>query len=302
MRQQTPLLELRGISKRFGAVQVLHEVDFEVHARRGGGPRRRQRGRQVDARSSRRSAGHPPPGRGRSDGTPASRHLSSPSHATALGIATVYQDLALCDNLDVVANLYLGHARTSAWPSTNEDRSRDASVLLRRLAVSIPSVRIPVASLSGGQRQSVAVARATMGRAEAGHPRRAHRRARAYRRRDEVLHLIKRLRDERLGVVVISHNLVDVFEVADRIIVLAARARVATLQAADSTADQVVAAMTGRQTSTRCRRRCTPGITAGPEPSRRWRLSTKPRWRPREAPFPRPRSRRLRASSRTNRG
>jgi D-xylose transport system ATP-binding protein len=243
MASDEPLLVMKGISKRFGAVQVLHEVDFEVHA----GEVVALVGDNGAGKSTliKAMAGIHKPDSGEIWWDGATRHLSSPSDATALGIATVYQDLALCDNLDVVANLFLGRELRTAGVALDETTmERDASVLLRRLAVSIPSVRIPVASLSGGQRQSVAVARATMGEpkmvildeptAALGVPQTR-----------QVLALIKRLRSEGLAVVVISHNLVDVFEVADRIIVLRLGRRVATLNAADSTADQVVAAMTG---------------------------------------------------------
>jgi D-xylose transport system ATP-binding protein len=243
MSTDEPLLVLRGISKRFGAVQVLHEVDFEVSA----GEVVALVGDNGAGKSTliKTTAGIHKPDSGSIWWDGQTRHFSSPSQATAVGIATVYQDLALCDNLDVVANLYLGRELRRAGLALDETTmERDASVLLRRLAVAIPSVRIPVASLSGGQRQSVAVARATMGEpkmvildeptAALGVPQTR-----------QVLALIKRLREENLAVVVISHNLVDVFEVADRIIVLRLGRRVATLQAADSTADQVVAAMTG---------------------------------------------------------
>jgi D-xylose transport system ATP-binding protein len=243
MTSGRPLLEMNDISKRFGAVQVLQDVDFEI-----------DRG-EVVALVGDNGAGKstlikvmsgifkPDAGEISWDGR--HQHLSSPGEATALGIATVYQDLALCDNLDVVANLYLGHEQRGRIPLIDETTmEHNATVLLRRLSVSIPSVRTAVASLSGGQRQSVAVARATMGRpqlvildeptAALGVPQTR-----------QVLALIDRLRHEGLAVVVISHNLVDVFQVADRIIVLRLGRRVATLEAATSTADEVVAAMTG---------------------------------------------------------
>ena len=243
MTSGRPLLEMQNISKRFGAVQVLHDVDFEIHPG------------EVVALVGDNGAGKstlikvmsgifkPDAGVISWEGRP--QHLTSPADATALGIATVYQDLALCDNLDVVANLYLGReerGRSTLMDETSMER--EATVLLRRLAVAIPNVRTPVASLSGGQRQSVAVARATMGEpkmvildeptAALGVPQTR-----------QVLALIDRLRQENLAVVVISHNLVDVFQVADRIIVLRLGRRVATLEAKSSTADQVVAAMTG---------------------------------------------------------
>lgn len=243
MTSGRPLLEMRDISKRFGAVQVLHDVDFEVHPG------------EVVALVGDNGAGKstlikvmsgifkPDAGVISWQGEP--QHLASPAAATELGIATVYQDLALCDNLDVVANLYLGREELGGVPMLDETTmEREATILLRRLAVAIPSVRTPVASLSGGQRQSVAVARATMGApamvildeptAALGVPQTR-----------QVLALIDRLRQEGLAVVIISHNLVDVFQIADRIIVLRLGRRVATFDAKDSTADQVVAAMTG---------------------------------------------------------
>ena len=239
----TVLLRLEHVSKRFGAVQALTEVDFEVSAG------------EVVALVGDNGAGkstliklisgifRPDSGRIEFDG--ADRSIASPGDATAMGIATVYQDLALCDNLDVVANLFLGHERRRGTRLLDEsDMEKDAAGLLHRLSVSIPSVRTPVASLSGGQRQSVAVAKATMGdpklvildepTAALGVPQTR-----------QVLALIGRLREHGLGVIVISHNLVDVFAVADRIVVLRLGRRVAAFEAAASNADQVVAAMTG---------------------------------------------------------
>jgi D-xylose transport system ATP-binding protein len=237
------LLELQGIGKRFGAVQVLSGVDLSVDAG------------EVVALVGDNGAGkstlikivsgifRPDEGRYRFAG--ADRHVGSPADATALGIATVYQDLALCDNLDVVANLYLGREARAPWPVMDEaTMEHDASVLLHRLAVSIPSVRTPVASLSGGQRQSVAVARATMGDPKLvilDEPTAALGVAQTR----QVLDLIKQLRAQGMAVVVISHNLVDVFEVADRIAVLRLGRMVASYAAAGTTASQVVAAMTG---------------------------------------------------------
>ena len=151
--------------------------------------------------------------------------ISTPSDAVELGIATVYQDLALCDNLDVVANLFLGQevigsgvgAVTQQLDETAmEHRSHE---LLEQFAVTIPSVRSEVGGLSGGQRQQVAVARSLLGEPKVvllDEPTAALGVAQTA----TVLELIKRLRERGLGVVVISHNLADVFEVADRIFVL----------------------------------------------------------------------------------
>jgi D-xylose transport system ATP-binding protein len=261
MNEAQPLLRMFGISKRFGAVQVLHDVDFEIYpgevvALVGDNGAGKSTLIKVMSGIFKADAGELA-----WEGRP--RHLTSPSDATTLGIATVYQDLALCDNLDVVANLYLGREAFGTVTRLVDETTmeRDATVLLRRLAVSIPSVRTPVASLSGGQRQSVAVARATM-----GHPKLVildePTAALGVPQTRQVLALIRRLREEGLSVVVISHNLVDVFQVADRIIVLRLGRRVATLEAASSTADQVVAAMTGAAEADVANVLQTGGVTA----------------------------------------
>jgi D-xylose transport system ATP-binding protein len=238
-----PLLHLEGVSKRFGAVQALTGVDFDVRAG------------EVVALVGDNGAGkstlikvisgifRADSGSFRFDGVEGQPH--TPAAATAVGISTVYQDLALCDNLDVVANLYLGREEVTRTRFIDEPRlERDATMLLRRLAVAIPTVRTPVASLSGGQRQSVAVARATIGEpklvildeptAALGVPQTM-----------QVLNLIRRLRDEGLAVIVISHNLIDVFAVANRIAVLRLGKMAAVYEASESTGEQVVAAMTG---------------------------------------------------------
>jgi D-xylose transport system ATP-binding protein len=174
--------------------------------------------------------------------------IHSPADSTHLGIETVYQDLALCDNLDVVANMFLG--REVAEPKGlgpldelgMEKRSLD--VLGGLQVTTIRSVRTPVASLSGGQRQSVAISRAVMWNSKVvilDEPTAALGVAQTA----QVLALIKRLREQKLGVVVITHNLHEVFEVADRIIVLRLGRRVATFKHVETTPDDVVAAITG---------------------------------------------------------
>jgi D-xylose transport system ATP-binding protein len=243
---RTPLLELHGISKTFGAVQALTAVDFEVYAG------------EVVALVGDNGAGkstliktiagvyRADEGEYRFDGRPV--HVRGPRDVTALGIATVYQDLALCDNLDVVANLYLGREeRIGRGPLALLDEvpmEQRAIEVLRGLSVKIPSVRTQIASLSGGQRQSVAVARAVMGEArvvQLDEPTAALGVAQT----SQVLDLITRLRERGLGVVVISHNLADVFEVADRIIVLRLGRRVASFDAHTVAREEVVAAITG---------------------------------------------------------
>ena len=171
-----------------------------------------------------------------------------PSDATRLGIETVYQDLALCDNLHVVANMFLG--REGATPPllgpmpelAMEKRSLEVLETLR--VTTIPSVRQRVASLSGGQRQSVAISRAVMWSAKVvvlDEPTAALGVAQT----EQVLALIRRLRERGLGVVVITHNLHEVFEVADRIVVLRLGRRVATFTHEGTTPEDVVAAITG---------------------------------------------------------
>jgi D-xylose transport system ATP-binding protein len=246
----TPLLRLEGISKRFGAVQALSDVDFEIDAGEvvalvgdnGAG-----KSTLVKVISGTHPADH---GHVTFEGEPV--HIGSPQAAAALGIATVHQDLALCDNLDVVANLYVGNERARG-PGRNlrlldeVGMERHALDLLHRLEVSIPSVRTEVAALSGGQRQSIAVARATMGDPKLvilDEPTAAL----GVVQTRQVLDLVLRLRADGLGVIVISHNLVDVFAVADRIVVLRLGRKVAELTTADSTAEEVVAAITGART------------------------------------------------------
>ena len=218
-----PLLALESVSKRFGPVQALEGVDFEV------------RGGEVVALVGDNGAGKSTlvksisgihaidEGRIMFEGEQVK--ISVPGDAVELGIATVYQDLALCDNLDVVANLFLGHELTASGAgvvtqqldeTTMEHRSHE---LLEQFAVTIPSVRSEVGGLSGGQRQQVAVARSLLGEPKVvllDEPTAALGVAQTA----TVLELIKRLRERGLGVVVISHNLADVFEVADRVFVL----------------------------------------------------------------------------------
>ncbi len=241
-----PLLEMRGISKSFGAVQALTNVDFEVF--RG----------EVVALVGDNGAGKstlikclsgvhlPDSGQIFVGGKEAKIHV--PADATALGIETVYQDLALCDNLDIVANMFLG--RESArpvglGPLQELDMERRSLKVLEGLHVTtIQSVRQWVASLSGGQRQAVAISRAVMWRAKVvilDEPTAALGVAQT----EQVLALIRRLREQGLGVVVITHNIQEVFEVADRIIVLRLGRRVATFEHDGTTPEDVVGAITG---------------------------------------------------------
>ena len=243
MPDGAPLLELRDVSKRFGAVQALTDVDFEAHAGRvtalvgDNGA-----GKSTLIKSI---AGINPMDEGEYLFDGKAVHVTSPQAATALGIATVYQDLALCDNLDVVANLWLGREELGAVRLLDEtDMEQEASRVLKRLAVRIPSVRTQVASLSGGQRQSVAIARSML-----GEPRMVMldepTAALGVAQTAQVLELIRTLREHGLAVVVISHNLADVFQVADTIVVLRLGRQVGVLDAKQTNSEEVVATITG---------------------------------------------------------
>ena len=246
----TPILQMHGISKRFGAVQALSEVDFEVYLG------------EVVALVGDNGAGkstlvkviagvhRPDAGQFIFDGQEVT--VNNPREATQLGIETVYQDLALCDNLDVVANLYLGREHTqAALPSLLKvmdevTMEQSASKVIDDLHVRIPSVRTPVRALSGGQRQSTAVARAVMWNSKVvllDEPTAAL----GVEQTRQVKDLIIRLRERGLGVVVISHNLADVFDVSDRIIVLRLGQRVATFNTHVANPEQVVGAITGAE-------------------------------------------------------
>jgi D-xylose transport system ATP-binding protein len=213
-----PLLELRGVSKHFGPVQALSDVDLEIRAG------------EVTALAGDNGAGksvtiktisgiwQPDDGQILWQGKPV--HVHSPKDASALGIATVYQDLALCDNLDIVQNVYLGRELTRVEVLDETAMELKAKETLSGLSVTtVRSIRQAVGSLSGGQRQAVAVARAVMFAAKLvimDEPTAALGVAQTAM----VLDLIKRLSGSGIAVIVVSHNLNDVFEVADRIAVL----------------------------------------------------------------------------------
>jgi D-xylose transport system ATP-binding protein len=244
---RSPLLQLRGISIRFGAVQALTDVDLDVY--RG----------EVLALVGDNGAGkstlvksiaginRPDHGEMTFEGRPV--HITGPREAAALGISTVYQDLALCDNLDVVANLYLGREEVDhPLPGISEEKmEKQARKVLKELNVTtLKSPRLVVASLSGGQRQSVAVARSVMWDAKLvilDEPTAALGVAQT----KQVLELILRLKQQGLAVIVISHNLADVFEVCDRIFVLRLGRNGGEFVVQDATREQIVAAITGAE-------------------------------------------------------
>lgn len=247
---QEPILKLRGVSKQFGAVSALSDIELDIHAG------------EVVALVGDNGAGkstlvkvlagvhQPTAGSIEFMGKPVT--LDSPGTALEMGIATVFQDLALCENLDVVANLFLGH-EIGPWALDEVQMEVRAWTLLQELAARIPSVREPIASLSGGQRQTVAIARsllldpkiimldeptAALGVAQTA----------------EVLNLIERVRDRGHGVVLISHNMEDVRAVADRIVVLRL-GRNNGVFTQETTHEELVAAITGASENSVSRRR-----------------------------------------------
>ena len=213
-----PLLRLRGISKHFGAVQALYGVDLDLPAAQvtalcgDNGA-----GKSVLTRTI---AGIHPPDEGEIEWEGSRVEIRHPNDAAALGIETVYQDLALADNLDIVQNMFLGRERRRWYLLDEDGMERAAAETLSGLRVTtVRSIRQQVSTLSGGQRQAVAVAKAVMWNSKLvmlDEPTAALGVAQTRM----VLNLIKRLKSHGLAVMVISHNLNDVFEVADRIAVL----------------------------------------------------------------------------------
>lgn len=212
---EAPLLELKGINKSFGAVHVLHDVDLSVWSG------------QVTALVGDNGAGKSTLIKGIAgiysfdsgeylfEGKPAS--VSDPKQANALGIEVVYQDLALCDNLDVVHNMFLGREETRAGTLDEIEMEKRATETLKGLSVrTLKSVRQQVSSLSGGQRQTVAIARAVLWNSKMvilDEPTAALGVAQT----EQVLNLVRRLADNGLAVILISHNMNDVMQVADNI-------------------------------------------------------------------------------------
>jgi ABC-type sugar transport system ATPase subunit len=237
-----PLLELAGIRKSFGAVSVLRGVDLTVPPA------------TVTALVGDNGAGKSTlikavagiysidGGEIRWEGKPV--HIRNPRESAALGIEVVYQDLALADNLDVVQNMFLGRERLKLHLLDEASMETAAAETLSELRVTtVKSVRQPVASLSGGQRQSVAVAKAVMWNSKLvilDEPTAAL----GVTQTEQVLALVRRLAERGLAVLIVSHNLNDVFAIADRIAVLRLGEMVATVDTADTDAQEIVELMT----------------------------------------------------------
>src|SRR5438874_9514219 len=239
----TPLLQLRDITKSFGSVQALADVDFEV------------RSGEVMALVGDNGAGKSTlikciagiytadGGEILFEGSPVT--ISGPKDSARLGIEVVYQDLALCDNLDVVENMYLGRETRSSLRRLDEAKMEaQTRKVLRDLSVTtLQSVRLPVAAMSGGQRQSVAVAKAVLWNSKLvvlDEPTAALGVAQTR----QVLDLVKRLAGQGLGVILISHNMNDAMEVADRVAALYLGRIAAIVKTQDSSTTQIVELIT----------------------------------------------------------
>jgi D-xylose transport system ATP-binding protein len=236
------MLSATDISKRYGAVQALDGAHLEL------------RPGEVTALMGDNGAGKstlvkaisgviiPDSGTITLDGDPV--RITNPHDAQALGVSTVYQDLALCENLDVVANLFLGTERRRWSLLRHLSMERATRELLDQLDVRIRDIKVPVAMLSGGQRQSVAIARALI-----GEPRLVildePTAALGVEQTAQVLALIGRLRERGLAVLVISHNLADVQAVSDRVVVLRLGRNAGDFGTASATQEEIVAAITG---------------------------------------------------------
>ena len=237
-----PLLSLRGINKHFGAVQALTDVNLDIPAG------------AVTALAGDNGAGKsvlikciagihtPDAGQILWSGQPV--HIRTPRDASALGIETVHQDLALCDNLDIVQNMFLGREKVRHFMLEEEEMEKSAAATLKGLAVTtVRSIRQPVASLSGGQRQSVAIAKAVLWNSKLvimDEPTAALGVAQT----TMVLELVRRLAERGLAVLLVSHNMNDVFQVADRIAVLRLGRMVAVRPSAEMDRQIVVDLMT----------------------------------------------------------
>jgi D-xylose transport system ATP-binding protein len=237
-----PILDIKGLNKSFGPVHVLHDVDFSVRA----GEVTALVGDNGAGKSTlvKCIAGIHPSDSGTVTFNGEQTHIRGPKDAADLGIEVVYQDLALADNLDIVQNMFLGRERGNSWLLDEASMEKAARETLASLSVrTVKSVRTPVSALSGGQRQTVAIAKSVLWDSKVvllDEPTAALGVAQTR----QVLDLVRRLAEQGLGVVLISHNMADVFEVADRIDVLYLGRLVAEVHTKDVTHGQVVELIT----------------------------------------------------------
>ncbi len=235
------ILSLRGVTKTFGAVAALTDVDLDISA----GEVLAVVGDNGAGKSTliKILSGVHLPTSGSVSFEGREVQISSPAAARALGIATVFQDLALCENLNVIQNLFLGQEIGGARLNEVEMEVKSWQ-LLRQLSAKIPTVRIQVASLSGGQRQTVAIARSLLGDPKVillDEPTAALGVAQTA----EVLNLVERLRENGHGVIMISHNMADVQAVADKVAVLRLGRNNGVFRVKDVNAEEIIAAITG---------------------------------------------------------
>ncbi|MDF9810293.1 MAG: ATP-binding cassette domain-containing protein [Aurantimicrobium sp.] len=238
-----PLIELASVKKSFGPVEVLKGIDFKAYAGR------------VTALVGDNGAGKSTLIKGLSGVQPFDEgtvkfegedvHITSARQSSALGIEVVYQDLALCDNLDIVQNMFLGREETTMGTLNEAEMEFAATKALQSLSVrTVKSVRQKVSSLSGGQRQTVAIGRSVLRNAKMvilDEPTAALGVAQT----EQVLNLVRRLADSGIAVIIISHNLADVFQVCDDIAVLYLGRMVASLKTSETNRDDVVGYITG---------------------------------------------------------
>jgi D-xylose transport system ATP-binding protein len=241
-----PVIELTGVVKSFGPVDVLKGVDLRAYAGK------------VTALVGDNGAGKSTLVKGLAGVQPYDggeikfngEHVTvhTPREASALGIEVVYQDLALCENLDIVQNMFLGREEVRAGTMHEGIMEREAAETLQSLSVrTVKSVRQKVSSLSGGQRQTVAIARSVLKKAKVvilDEPTAALGVAQT----EQVLNLVRRLADQGVAVIIISHNLVDVFKVADYVSVLYLGQMVASLPIGETNNDDIVGYITGSKT------------------------------------------------------
>ncbi|MFF4487683.1 ATP-binding cassette domain-containing protein [Streptomyces sp. NPDC001544] len=253
-----PLLALRGVSKRFAAVHALVDVELEIRA----GEVVALVGDNAAGKSTlvKVISGVGPADKGVIEWQGDAIQIKRPQDAQVLGIATVYQDLAMCDNLDVVGNLFLGREIHRRGILDEVEMERHTRELLHTLSIRVPDVRAPLASLSGGQRQAVAITRSLL-----GEPRLLlldePTASLGIEQSTQLLDLIEELRDRGLGILLISHNMGDIKAVADRVAVLRLGRNNGVFDVNTTSQEQIISSITGAADNAVAHRRTLPEET-----------------------------------------